>query len=69
MSCFSVGHLSAVNQHDWQTHMSPVERAMEGENRLMYRGRSGERGRGRRRERDSIKPGWEKMNKYDKYDN
>lgn len=66
MSCFSVGHLSAVNQHDWQVHVSPVERAMEGKNRLMYRGRSGGRGR---RERDSIKPGWEKMNKYDKYDN
>ena len=68
MSCFSVGHLSAVNQHDWQAHMLPVERAMEGKNRLMYRRGSG-RGRRRERERDSIKPNWEKMNKYDKYDN
>lgn len=68
MSCFSVGHLSAVNQREWQAHMSPVERAMEGKNRLMYRGSS----RGRVMEggeRASIKPGWKKMNKYDKYDN
>lgn len=51
MSCFSVGHLSAVNQRDWQAHMLPVERAMEGKNRLMYRRGSG-RGKGRERERE-----------------
>lgn len=70
MSCFSVSHLSAVSHHDWQAHMSLVEIAMEGKkNRLMYRERSGERGREGGEKRDGIKPGWKKMNKYDKYDN
>ena len=30
MKRFSVGHLSDVSQNDWQVHVSPVERAMEG---------------------------------------
>lgn len=63
MSCFSISHLSAVNHRDWQAHMSPEERAMEGKNKLMYRRKSG--GRGRERE-TALSPA---ERKYDKYDN
>lgn len=53
MRRFSVGHLSAVNQCDWQVHVLPVEKVMEegGGNRLTYRGKSTRRERSER-ERD-----------------
>lgn len=47
MRRFSVGHLSAVNQRDWQVHVLPVEKVMEegGGNRLRTEeGAEGERG-------------------------